>query len=144
MASISPSSSSMTGSEVADGFALPAVKSSGIRQEIVRVWLRSALRHTGARCLRHQNRPDDPPPLCAHVGDNRMPDYSIETDPLRLVVRAGNTEWEITAPNGKMVVREYYPGDRMVEHRTTDIPLPRAALVEFALAVLAGEDASGP
>jgi len=73
-----------------------------------------------------------------------MPDYSIETDPLRLVVRAGNTEWEITAPNGKMVVREYYPGDRMVEHRTTDIPLPRAALVEFARAVLAGEDASGP
>src|SRR6185437_2168848 len=73
-----------------------------------------------------------------------MPDYSIETDPLRLVVRAGNTEWEITAPNGKMVVGEYYPGDRMVEHRTTDIPLPRAALVEFARAVLAGEDASGP
>src|SRR6185312_16373254 len=65
MASISPSSSSMTGSEVADGFALPAVKSSVIRQEIVRVWLRSALRHTGARCLRHRSRPDDPPPLCA-------------------------------------------------------------------------------
>src|SRR6185437_6834094 len=68
-----------------------------------------------------------------------MPDYSIETDPLRLVVQEGNTEWEITAPDGVLVVREYYPGDRMIEHRTTDIPLPRAALVEFARAVLAGE-----
>src|SRR6185437_9259888 len=72
-----------------------------------------------------------------------MPDYSIETDPLRLVVRAGNTEWEITAPDGVLVVREYYPGDRMIEHRTTDIPLPRAALVTFARAVVAAHEGLG-
>ena len=73
-----------------------------------------------------------------------MPDYSIETDPLRLVVRSQLAAWEVSHAGGHLVVIEAWPGQTEIEPKCVAIPLPRAALVEFARAVLAGEDASGP
>jgi len=59
-----------------------------------------------------------------------MPDYSIETDPLRLVVRDGERP---------PVAKIEQDGDEFLLVAVKPTPIPRAALVEFARAVLAGE-----